>query len=171
MKRRRYDYLQEKASGNEWKRKGNWMDFEIVWAHPSDIVCKRPGAVSSAFRLFLIFCLTLRKRLSLLVFSGFFFLCVFKSLVASTILTIMNTSTIHCMIFFKDFIYLFMRDTEREAETQAEGEAGSMQGTWCGTPSRDSGIMLWAEGRRSTAEPPRCPSSIILKRIKYFWVR
>ena len=35
--------------------------------------------------------------------------------------------------FFKDFIYLFMRDTqrererEREAETQAEGEAGSMQ--------------------------------------------
>ena len=32
--------------------------------------------------------------------------------------------------FFKDFIYLFMRDTEceRETETQAEGEAGSMQG-------------------------------------------
>ena len=28
--------------------------------------------------------------------------------------------------FFKDFIYLFMRDTEREAETQAEGEEGSM---------------------------------------------
>ena len=28
--------------------------------------------------------------------------------------------------FFKDFIYLFMRDTKREAETQTEGEAGSM---------------------------------------------
>ena len=27
----------------------------------------------------------------------------------------------------KDFIYLFMRDTQREAETQAEGEAGSLQ--------------------------------------------
>ena len=27
---------------------------------------------------------------------------------------------------FKDFIYLFMRDTEREAETQVEGEAGSL---------------------------------------------
>ena len=39
--------------------------------------------------------------------------------------------------FFKDFIYLFMRDTEREAETQAEGEAGSMQGTQCGTWPRD----------------------------------
>ena len=31
------------------------------------------------------------------------------------------------LFFKKDFIYLFMRDTEREAETQAEGEAGSMQ--------------------------------------------
>ena len=30
--------------------------------------------------------------------------------------------------FFKDFIYLFMRDTETETETHAEGEAGSMQG-------------------------------------------
>ena len=34
---------------------------------------------------------------------------------------------------FKDFIYLFMRDTQKEAETQAEGEAGSMQGARCGT--------------------------------------
>ena len=33
----------------------------------------------------------------------------------------------------KDFIYLLMRDTEREAETQAEGEAGSMQGARLGT--------------------------------------
>ena len=38
------------------------------------------------------------------------------------------------IINFKDFIYLFMRDTQRErqrqreAETQAEGETGSMQG-------------------------------------------
>ena len=29
--------------------------------------------------------------------------------------------------FFLDFIYLLMRDTQREAETQAEGEAGSPQ--------------------------------------------
>ena len=33
----------------------------------------------------------------------------------------------------KDFIYLFMRDEEREAETQAKGEAGSPQGARCGT--------------------------------------
>ena len=32
-----------------------------------------------------------------------------------------------------------MRDTEREAETQAEGEAGSPQGARCGTRSPDPG--------------------------------
>ena len=38
-------------------------------------------------------------------------------------------------IFFKDFIYLFMRDThrEKEAETQAEGEAGSLRRARYGT--------------------------------------
>ena len=41
------------------------------------------------------------------------------------------------MYFFKDFIYLLMGDTERarEAETQAEGEAGSTEGTQHGTQS------------------------------------
>ena len=39
----------------------------------------------------------------------------------------------HVFFFFKDFIYLLMRDTERGAETQAEGEAGSMQEARCGT--------------------------------------
>ena len=42
------------------------------------------------------------------------------------------------MYFLKDFIYLFMR--EREAETLAEGEAGSTQGARRGTRSLDSGI-------------------------------
>ena len=37
-----------------------------------------------------------------------------------------------------------MRDTEREreAETQAEGEAGSLQGAQYGTRSQDPGITL-----------------------------
>ena len=35
-------------------------------------------------------------------------------------------------LFFKKYsIYLFMRDTEREAETQVEGEAGSLRGARC----------------------------------------
>ena len=39
-----------------------------------------------------------------------------------------------------------MRDTKREAETSAEGDAGSMQGACRGTPSKVSRIMHWAEG-------------------------
>ena len=58
-------------------------------------------------------------------------------------------------ILFKVFIYSFMKDTEREVETQEEGEAGSTQGAQCGTRSRDFRIMPWAEGRCLTAEPPR----------------
>ena len=54
-----------------------------------------------------------------------------------------------------------MRETQREteAETQAEGEAGSMQGARRGTLSRDLGVTPWAEGGRSTPEPPGCPTS------------
>ena len=52
-----------------------------------------------------------------------------------------------------------MRDTQREAETQAEGEAGSMQGARRGTRSQDPGVTPWAEGRCSTAEPPRLQAS------------
>ena len=46
---------------------------------------------------------------------------------------------------------------EREAETQAEGEAGSMPGARCRTVSQDSRIGPWAKGRRQTAEPLRDP--------------
>uniref|UniRef100_A0A8C0S8I8 Toll-like receptor 9 n=4 Tax=Canis lupus familiaris TaxID=9615 RepID=A0A8C0S8I8_CANLF len=53
-----------------------------------------------------------------------------------------------------------MRDTQREAGTQAEGEAGSLQGARCGTRSQDPGITPWAEGRRSTPEPPRSPQPL-----------
>ena len=39
-------------------------------------------------------------------------------------------------LFFKDFIYLFIRDTQREAETQAEGEGRSRP--HAGSPMWDS---------------------------------
>ena len=53
------------------------------------------------------------------------------------------------MVFFLDFIYLFMIDIyiEREAETQAEGEAGSMPGARRRTQSLDSRTAPWAKGR------------------------
>ena len=62
-----------------------------------------------------------------------------------------------------------MRDTEREreAETQAEGEAGSVPGARCGTRSQVSRIAPWAKGRRQTAKPPRDPqTSLLLTLIK-----
>ena len=40
------------------------------------------------------------------------------------------------------------RSRERDVDTQAGGEAGSMQGAQCGTESLDSRITPWAEGRR-----------------------
>ena len=42
--------------------------------------------------------------------------------------------------YFEGLIYLFMRDTESEAETQAERESGSMQGARHGTRSQVSRI-------------------------------
>ena len=51
-----------------------------------------------------------------------------------------------------------MEDTEREreAETQVEGEAGSMQGARRGTRSRVSRIMPWAEGSTKPLSHPGC---------------
>ena len=54
---------------------------------------------------------------------------------------ISSKRTKHVSILFFKKIYLFMRDTEREAETQAEGETGFLQGARCGTRSQDPGIM------------------------------
>ena len=59
--------------------------------------------------------------------------------------------------FLKDFIFSWETQREREAETQAEGEAGSMQEARCGTRPQDSGITPWVKGKCSIAEPPTCP--------------
>ena len=57
---------------------------------------------------------------------------------------------------------------EREAETQAEGEAGSMQGARCGIPSRVSRITPWAEGGAKLLSHPGCPQvNKILKKHKF----
>ena len=51
-----------------------------------------------------------------------------------------------------------IRDSrEREAETQAEGEAGSMQGARRGTLSQVSRIRPWAEGGAKPLSHPGCP--------------
>ena len=50
-----------------------------------------------------------------------------------------------------------MRDTETQAETQAEGEAVSMWGTRRGSRPWVSRIKPWAEGRAKPRSPPGCP--------------
>ena len=72
-----------------------------------------------------------------------------------------HSSQVHMEIsFFKDFIYLFMRDTERDrGRDKAEGEAGYMQGAWRGTQSQVSRITPWAKGE--TAESPELPSNSV----------
>ena len=47
---------------------------------------------------------------------------------------------------------------KREAETQAEGEAGSMQGAQRGTQSQVSRIMPWAEGSAKPLSHRGCPA-------------
>ena len=82
-----------------------------------------------------------------------------------------NTTSIN-KLFKKYFIYLFMRDPEREAETQAEGEAGSMQGARRRTRSRDPEVTPWAQSRCSITEPPGCPRiHLFLKKIIYSFSR
>ena len=60
-----------------------------------------------------------------------------------------STSKINkTLCFLKIFKNLFMREREREAETQEEGEADSMLGARRRTRSWDSRITSWAKGRR-----------------------
>ena len=56
---------------------------------------------------------------------------------------------------------------EREAETQAEGEAGSMQGAQRGTRSQVSRIMPWAEGG---AKPLSHPGALIKEIYKGIFI-
>ena len=57
--------------------------------------------------------------------------------------------------FFKDFIYSFMRDRDREAETQAKGEAGSLKGAQCETQSWIPVSLPESKADSSTPEPHR----------------
>ena len=45
--------------------------------------------------------------------------------------------------FLKNILFIYSWETQKKAETQAEGEADSLWGVWCGTPSWDLGITTW----------------------------
>ena len=61
---------------------------------------------------------------------------------------------IFILFIFKDFIYSW--EAQRKTETQAEGEAGSMQGARLGTWSRVSRITPRAEGGVKPLSHPGC---------------
>ena len=63
-----------------------------------------------------------------------------------------------CPIFLK-ILFIYSWETHREAETQADREAGSMQGAQCRTQSQVSRITPWAEGGAKPLSHPGCPMS------------
>ena len=72
----------------------------------------------------------------------------------------MSSSKAANIFFLKDFIHLFIRDTQREAETQAEGEAGSLQEPDGGLDPRTPGSWPKPKADRcSTTEPPGRPQN------------
>ena len=60
-------------------------------------------------------------------------------------------------LFFKDFIYFFMSWVGGRAETQAEGEAGSMQAALRETQSWVSRITPWTKGSAQPLSHPGLP--------------
>ena len=56
-----------------------------------------------------------------------------------------SSSSIIILLYFLKIVFIYSRETQREAETQAGGEAGSMQGVWHGTRSQVSRITPLAE--------------------------
>ena len=70
------------------------------------------------------------------------------------------------MLIFKKILFIHDRHREREAETQAEGEAGSMQGAQRRrTQSWVSRITPWTEGSAKLLSHPGIPRSLIFKRM------
>ena len=66
---------------------------------------------------------------------------------------------------------MIVTERQREAETQAEGEAGSMQGARRGIRSRVFRIAPWAKGRRQTAAPLRDPWITLLNKWLANWIK
>ena len=61
------------------------------------------------------------------------------------------------LAIFKKILFIYSRETQREAETQAEGEAGSLQGARPGTQSLVSRFTPWAEGGAKPLSYLGCP--------------
>ena len=61
------------------------------------------------------------------------------------------------VFFFKDFIYLFMRDTQRERQRYRQEKQAPCREPDMGLDPGTPGSRPELEGRHSTTEPPRRP--------------
>ena len=68
-----------------------------------------------------------------------------------------DSKNIILTVFLSVYLFIHERHREREAETYAEREAGSMQWAWCGTQSQVSRIPPWAEGGANLLSHGGCP--------------
>jgi len=73
----------------------------------------------------------------------------------------------HIFFFFLKILFIYLRETEWETENmrgrRVRGRGGlpAEQGARCGTRSRDSGIVTWAEGSRLTNWATQAPQKIV----------
>ena len=65
---------------------------------------------------------------------------------------------IYLFIYLRFCLFIHERHREREAETQAEGEVGSMQGAQCGIQSQTLGSR---PGPKAEAQPLSHPGILI----------
>ena len=79
----------------------------------------------------------------------------------STIITMLlnNMDSQPCFIFLKDFIYLFMRDKERQIHRQREKQAPHREPS--GGSILEPQDHTLSQRQRSTTEPPRRPPTML----------
>ena len=66
----------------------------------------------------------------------------------------------------KKRFFLFIHERPRDRGRDSRGRRRLLTGGPMWYPIPDPGIMPWTRGRRSTAEPPRCPSSEVLNSVQ-----
>ena len=90
-------------------------------------------------------------------------MCIHVYACVSASLSLMNKENL--FFFFLKILFMYSRvtQTEREAETQAEGEAGSINGVRLGPVSR---VTPWIEGGAKPLRHPGCPRNKMFKKYK-----
>ena len=74
-----------------------------------------------------------------------------------------GTWLVGLFLYFKDLIYLFMKDTQRQRHRQREKQALCREPDVGLNPRTPGSHFEPKADRRSTAEPPRCPAFLSFK--------